>query len=529
MSIENTQKIIKVIPATQRGFELNSNRVINKERVCAYARVSTDSEDQLNSYNTQCEYYNNKLSSDPNIVYVGLYADEGITGTKMRKRKEFLRMIDDCRNGKITRIITKSVQRFARNTAECLNIARELKDKGITIKFETCGIDTADPNAWLILGIMATIAEEESRTISHNITWAYQKKFERGEYAGSGRVYGYDMKGGSFKIIQNEALIVQKIFDLYLQGNTMRAIKKELEKSGILTPLGKKNWYVTTIHSILTNEKYKGDLLLQKTYKADVLCERRINEGAKPQYYVKGNHLSIIPKEKFDAVQLELKRREDRKKEEIGLGNYTNDYAFSSLVECSECGSKFRRHSQWSVDHTKKVPIWVCTKHQKHKDECGMKPIKESSLEQGFLEALQLLTSNRKDIIARVKANINTVVKKPDIDTLEKLIQSLESKQKELVRVTTRTIKPTEEEQGRTSQLISEIQDLNEKIEYAKNNTDSISIISYRLKEIDKILNGVYTEFNKEICKNIIEKIIIKDKHTATYVFKCGIAIDQTI
>lgn len=529
MSIENTQRIIKVIPATQRHFGSNVNNIANKERVCAYARVSTDSEDQLNSYNTQCEYYNNILSNDPNIVYVGLYADEGITGTKMKKRKEFLRMIEDCKNGKITRIITKSVQRFARNTAECLTIARELKDKGVTIKFETSGIDTIDPNAWLVLGIMATIAEEESRTISHNITWAYQKKFERGEYAGSGRIYGYNMKGGNFKIIQNEALVVRKIFDLYLLGNTLRAIKRELEKQEILTPLGRKKWYVTTIHSILTNEKYKGDLLLQKTYKADVLCERKVNDGAKAQYYVKDNHLSIIPKEMFDAVQTELQKREDRKKEDIGIGNYTNDYAFSSIIECGECGSKFRRHSQWSLDHSKKVPIWVCTKHQKHKNECDMKPIKESSLEQGFLEALQVLTSNRKDILTRVRENINTVVNKQDADTLANLLQSLELKQKELVKITTQAAKPNEEEQTKTSQLITEIKDISEKIEMAKKNTDNISIISYRLKEIDKMLKGVYTEFNKDICKNLIEKIIIKDKHTATYIFKCGVALDQTL
>lgn len=177
MQIENTVRTIKVIPATK---QYNSKgKGINKSKVCAYARVSTDSDDQLNSYNTQCEYYNTMLSQDPSIDYVGLYADEGVTGTKMRKRKNFLQMIEDCRAGKITRIITKSVQRFARNTVECLNIARELNDRGITIKFETNGIDTADPGSWLILSIMATLAEEESRTISHNVTWAYQKKFQK--------------------------------------------------------------------------------------------------------------------------------------------------------------------------------------------------------------------------------------------------------------------------------------------------------------------------------------------------------------
>ena len=529
MNIENTQRTIKVIPAVHL-YNNNSSKNYIKPRVCAYARVSTDNEDQMNSYNAQCNYYNDKLSKDPNIIYVGLYADPGKSGTKMKKRKEFLRMIEDCRNGKITRIITKSVQRFARNAVECLNIAKELNERGVTIKFETAGIDTADQSSWLILGIMASIAEEESRTISHNITWSYQKKFERGEFAGTGKLYGYNMKkDNKFKIIQDEAVIIKRIYDSYLQGKTLRGIKQELEMENIPSPTGKSTWNVNTIAKILRNEKYKGDLLLQKTYKADLLCERKINNGAKPQYYVQDNHLPIVSKETYDAVQIELNKRETKNDENNSTGLYTNGYAFSSLVECGECGCKFRRHSQWSVDHSKKVPIWVCTNHQKHKDQCSMKPIKEVNLEQGFVEALQLLTSQRKDIIDRVKQNINTVINQENISTVEQLKTELENKQQELLKLATHTIKPTAEQQAKSSQIVAEIKDLNERIDMVKNNTDNISIISYRLKEIDKMLNGVYTEFNKDICKNLVEKIIIKDKHTATYVFKCGIAIDQSI
>lgn len=527
MNIENTARTISIIPAIQ-VINKTMNTIPKKERVCAYARVSTNSEDQINSYETQCKVYEEKLSKDPNIIYVGLYADKGKTGTKAQKRKNFLRMLEDCRNGKITRIITKSVQRFARNTGECLTIAHELKDRGVTIYFETSGIDTADPNSFLLLGILASIAEEESRTISHNITWSHQKKFERGEYVGGGRVYGYNIKKG-FKIIEKEATIVQRIYESYLRGNTIRAIKRELENDKIPSPNGKEKWYPSTILNILTNEKYKGDLLLQKTYKADILCKRQKNDGVKPQYAVEGNHLPIINKEQFEAVQIELQKRERQKNQEVGYGSYTNDYAFSSLIECGECGSKFRRHSQWSVDHSKKVPIWVCTNHQKNKSECGMKPIKESVLEQGFVEAIQMLTSNRKDIIQKVKDNINTVISKPDIDTLESIQARLAERQQELLKLTTKATKPTEEENDKSSHLIGEIKDLQEQIEIARKNTDNISIISYRLKEIDSMLNRVYTEFNKEICKNLIEKIIIKDKHTATYVFKCGVAIDQTI
>ncbi len=527
MSIENTARTIKIIPAFQ--FTPESKHIRKKELVCAYARVSTDKEDQLNSYKTQCDYYNDKLSKDPNITYIGLYADEGITGTKMRRRKNFLRMIDDCRAGKITRIITKSVQRFARNTAECLTIARELKDKGITILFETNAIDTIDQDAWLKLSIMATLAEEESRTTSHNITWAFQKKFERGEYAGSGRIYGYKIKKNKFSIIEKEALVVQRIYEAFLQGKTINAIKRELEGNNIPSPHGKAKWQCMTIRSILSNEKYKGDLLLQKTYKADVLCDRKINDGVKPQYFIKNNHLPIILPEQFDAVQIELKKREKKDNDEIGT-IYSNDYAFSSKIECAECGTKFRRHAQWrGSDKERKVPIWVCLKHQLHHDECSMKPIKEECLEQGFVEALQLLTSQRKDIIEKVKQNINTVIDKPDFESLDKMIETLENKQQELVLINTRTSKPTEAESAKSAQIVAEIKALQEQIQMTKQKTDKVSILQYRIKEIEKMLKGTYTTFDKNICKNLLEKVIVKDKHNVTYIFKCGIAIDLEI
>ena len=530
MSIENTARTIKIIPALQTKIDGNERAMAEKPRVCAYARVSTNNEDQINSYNAQCEYYETKLSKDPNIVYMGLYADPGRTGTKMRKRKEFLRMLDDCRDGKITRIVTKSVQRFARNLVECVDICRKLKEQGVTVKFETTGIDTADPSCWLNLSIMATIAEEESRTISHNITWAFQKKFENGEYAGSGHIFGYKIENQHFKIVEKEAMVIRMIYDLFLQGNSMHAIKLELERKKIPTPLGRAKWNFSTIKNILTNEKYAGDLLLQKTYKIDVLSERRVNDGAKPQFLVKGNHLPIIDAEQFKLVQAELKRREKMTTEDgDSIGKYSNGYAFSSIVECGECGSKYRRHSRMAGNGNKKVPIWVCINHQLHHDKCSAKPIKEEDLEKGFMEALLLLTSQRKDIIEKVRQNVNTVIDQPNISSMEALVQSLENKQQELVKLSTSINKPTEDETRKSAQIVAEIKDIQEQIEIAKQKTDKVSILEYRMKEIDKMLRGTYTIFDKNICRNLLEKVVVKDKHMVTFVFKCGIAIDQAI
>lgn len=527
MNIENTARTIKIIPMQQnRANKVNTGV---KEKVCAYARVSTDSEDQLNSYENQCRYYNEKLSKDPNIIYVGLYADPGRTGTKMRIRKDFLRMIDDCRAGKITRIITKSVQRFARNTVECLNIARELSNKGITINFETNGIDTADPGSWLILSIMASIAEEESRTISHNVSWAYQKKFQKGEYAG-GQVYGYKIIKNKFEIVQDQALVIKRIFNEFMQGKTLRAIQVGLEVDGIPSPGGKHKWLHSTIKTILQNEKYKGDLLLQKTYKADVLCDRKVNNGEKPKYLVSNNHLPIIDRSLFDAVQVELKSRLERKTEEVGLGNFTCEYAFSTIVECGKCGHKFRRHSQWSLDHSKKVPIWVCTKHQKEHDKCSMKPIKEECLEQGFLKAINKIVDNKEELLNMIINNTREVIDKPNVSTINELMNNLSQKQEELVKLSQKySLKPTEEQQNQVSNLIDEIRNLQEQMEIIKQKNDSICIIDYRLNEIKTVLKGVYNTFNKEVCKALLEKVVVKDKHNATYVFKCGIAIEQEI
>lgn len=524
MSIASTVKTIDVIPAVEL-IQNDKSTQAKKERVAAYARVSTDSEDQLNSYKTQCEFYREKLSNDPNIIFIGLYADEGLTGTKMRKRPDFLRMLEDCRAGKITRIITKSVQRFARNAVECLSIAKELANKGVTIKFETTGIDTADPSSWLILGIMATVAEEEVRTISHNITWTFQKKFARGEYMG-GRIYGYDTKN-NFKIIDHEAVVVRRIFDEFIAGKTCNEIKNGLEQDHIKSPkTGKPIWYAKTVEAILKNEKYCGDLLLQKTYKTDVLCERRINNGAKPKYLVRSNHLGIVGHEQFDQVQKIFAARQSasQSKDE----NYTNGYAFSSIVECGECGSKFRRHCQWSVDHSKKVPIWVCINHQLHHDQCSQKPIKESCLEQGFLDAVVRLCSGRDDILAKVRENARTIISSSNVDHLQALLETRKAKQTELVKISTIS-HPNDEQQAQSVKLVADIKDLNEKIEIIQKQTDDISFVDYRIKEIEKLLENAYNEFDKDICKIVLDKVIIKGKHLATYVFKCGIAIDQNI
>lgn len=531
MSIENTARHIEVIPAIKILRNNVNTPASVKLRVAAYARVSTDSDDQMNSFEAQCDYYNRKLGQDNNVTYVGLYADPGLSGTKMRTRKRFMAMIEDCKTGKIDRIITKSVSRFARNTAECLKVAQELADQGITILFESQGIDTNDPTSRLALGIMATLAEEESRTISHNVSWGFQKRFEQGLYVAGGRVYGYNIEKGKFNVDIDKIDTINNIYQWFLNGCTLYEIKGKLEESQVPSPTGKNHWYISTIRSILTNEKYRGDLILQKTFKQDVLSQRKINNGERTKYKITKNHIPIVKPEMYDAVQAEMARREKQSEEPTNIGKYTNDYAFSSKIECAECGTKFRRHSQWSVDKTKKVPIWVCIKHQKHHNECSMKPIKEENLEIGFINALNQITARKNDIITKLKGNIESTIKHPGIDTILDLKARLKENQSKLLELNKQAVlKGNIKELEQQSQtLITEIHDIQEQLNIIKDNQDTVNIIDYRIKEIGKVLKTAYTEFNKDVFRTLIDKIVIKDKHRVTYIFKCGIAVDQEI
>lgn len=280
-----------------------------KKRVAAYARVSTDQEEQQNSYEAQVEYYTRYIQSKPEWEFVEVYADEGITGTNTKRRKNFNRMIEDALAGKIDLIITKSVSRFARNTVDTLTTIRSLKDKGIGVFFEKENIDTLDSKGELLITIMGSLAQEESRSISENVTWGWRKRLADGKVSvGYSHFLGYEKgEDGNMQIVESEAEIVRQIYGLFLDGQTPSSIASLLTESHIPTPAGKEVWQGSTVKSILTNEKYKGDALLQKTFTVDFLNKKqKINEGEVPQYYVENSHLTA---EVFDLVQYELRRR----------------------------------------------------------------------------------------------------------------------------------------------------------------------------------------------------------------------------
>lgn len=304
---------ITVIESTKQLIQNADDQLPRKLRVAAYARVSTEQDEQQSSYEAQVNYYNAYIQNNPDWEFVGVFADEGITGTNTKKRDGFNLMIEKALNGEIDLIITKSISRFARNTVDTLRIVRELKAAGVEVRFEKENLHTFDPKCELMLTILASLAQEESRSISENVRWGKKRSMEDGKVSMAySHFLGY-RKGadGKPEIVEEEAAIIRKIYELFLDGLTPKHIATYLTEHNTPTPTGKKVWYFSTVRSILTNEKYKGDALLQKTFTTDFLTKKvKKNNGEMKQYLVENSHDPIIEPEVFDLVQKKLKEQE---------------------------------------------------------------------------------------------------------------------------------------------------------------------------------------------------------------------------
>lgn len=367
--------------------------------MAAYCRVSTDQDEQLSSYENQVRYYREYINQNPLYELVGIYADEGISGTNTKRRTEFNHLISDCRQGKIDRIIVKSISRFSRNTLDCLKYVRELKELGIGVTFEKENIDSLDAKGEVLLTILSSLAQDESRSISENATWGIRKKFERGEVrVNTTKFMGYDKdENGKLIINPEQAETVKFIYQKFLEGFSPESIAKYLNENDIPGWTGKANWYPSAIQKMLQNEKYKGDALLQKTFTVNFLTKKRsANDGQVNQYYVEDSHEAIIDKETWELVQLELARRKAFR-EEHQLNFYimqNKDNPFTSKVFCAECGSAFGRKN-WTISRGKRK-VWQCNNRYKVKGliGCQNNHIDEGTLEKAVVMAVKLLSEN---------------------------------------------------------------------------------------------------------------------------------------
>lgn len=391
------QRVV-TIPASIRCFTERSIESLKKRRVAGYARVSTDNPEQLTSYESQVKYYTNYIESRSDWKFAGMYTDEGISATNTKHRSGFNRMVTDALAGKIDLIITKSVSRFARNTVDSLTTVRKLKEKGIEIYFEKENIWTLDSKGELLITIMSSLAQEESRSISENVKWGKRKRFAEGK--GSlpySHFLGYDRgSDGTMVVNKKEAEVVKMIYRLYLGGLSFYSIARELMAKGIPAPAGGAKWHASTIQSILKNEKYKGDALLQKKFVVDFLSKKlKKNEGEIPQYYVEKDHEAIINPEVYDLVQAEMKRRHSSRR-----GRYSGVNLFSSKICCGDCGAWFGPKVWHSNEKYRKV-IYQC--NSKFKNSCHTPTISEDEIKNLFVQAAGKLLNNKKEIISNIK------------------------------------------------------------------------------------------------------------------------------
>jgi DNA invertase Pin-like site-specific DNA recombinase len=414
---------VRIIPATIRQNSANGIHLNAKRRTAAYARVSTDSEEQLTSYEAQVDYYTKYIKERADWEFVRVYTDEGISATNTKKRDGFKQMIADALDGKIDLIITKSVSRFARNTVDSLVTVRQLKEKGVEVYFEKENIYTLDSKGELLITIMSSLAQEESRSISENVTWGQRKRMADGKVSlPYGQFLGYEKgEDGLPKIVESEAEIVRMIFRLFIEGKTPSAIAKHLASQGIPSPAGKKTWQVATVKSILTNEKYKGDALLQKGFTVDFLTKKRkVNEGEVPQYYVQNSHPAIIEPEEFDAVQAEIERRKS-----LGRPSGCNS-PFSAKIVCGDCGG-FYGSKVWGSNTKYRRVIWRCNEKYKGDKKCKTPHVTEDDVKQRFLLAFNSLKECREELIANCRLSQSILCDCTEIDAeLEELRREIE-------------------------------------------------------------------------------------------------------
>lgn len=535
-------KEVEVIKARNTLSSRTRTNLVNRMRVAAYCRVSTDSEDQLNSYKSQVEYYTDLIKGKSEWDLAGIYADEAITGTQVAKREDFQRLINDCMNGDIDMIITKSISRFARNTLDTLKYVRMLKEKNIAVFFEEENINTLTMDGELLLVILSSVAQQEVENISANVKKGLKMKMQRGELIGFQGCLGYDYhsEDKSISINEEEAEIVRYIFRRYIEGAGGSVIAQELQNLGYKTKRGSTTWPETTVIGIIKNEKYKGDILMGKTFTVDPISKRRLdNYGEEDQFYIRNHHEPIISEEMFEKAQEILKRRAkprrlntDGKREK-----FSRKYAFSCMLECGFCGGTLTRRSWHSGSEYNKL-IWQCvTATKKGKKFCqDSKGIAEEIIEKAFVESYRLLCQNNKDVLdeflARTEEALSSNNAAKQLAKIEKDISALDGKRAKLVDMRLEETIDKETYEQKYYDLTSQIELLQKERVSLQESAETENTMKRRIAEFRKTLeeNEVLDTFDRYVFESIVEKVIVggydengvKDPAMLTFIYKTG-------
>lgn len=529
------------IPAKPEAVQASKRQL----RVAAYCRVSTDDEEQLTSYEAQKNYYTDKIMTNKEWTMAGIFADEGITGTSARKRPEFLRMIRQCKQGKIDIVLTKSISRFARNTVDCLNYVRALKELGIAVIFEKENMNTLEIDSEILITMLGAFAQSESESISANVRWGIRQAMKEGKATIQYKyLYGY-RKGDDGKpaIIPEQAEVVRKIYDLFLSGTPVRGIQEYLNENAVPNINGEPKWARSAIDNILTNEKYCGDVLLQKTYIDDCINKKvKKNTGQLPMYLVQNHHEGIISRETFDAAQAELARRSagkspSKKNAPTGRSRYSSKYALSDRLYCGECGTRYQRCTWRNRDGSKRI-VWRCVSRVDYGNTyCHDSPtLDEEPLHRAILAAINSAVKDKDTIIYNLKSAMEKELAPVAGQqlSLSEIDRQLEQLNAEFSKVLAEA-----SESGDQAAYSDRFRDIMQKQTALKSQRDEIQGMLAesgkaathinQCREATEVIPAVITEWDEALIWQIVESVTVETGNEIIVALKSGASIHQEL
>ena len=522
---------VTIIPAIPKRME-PGNASRQKLRVAAYCRVSTDSEEQINSYKNQLAYYTEKISSKSEWKFAGIYADEGITGTSMKHREDFKRMLRACREGRIDLILCKSVSRFGRNSVDVLRTIRALRERGIGVMFEKEAVDTRTMNSELILAFHSAFSQSESESISGNVRWGLRKAYENGTIQIGPNLYGFRReKDGPVLIDEEKAAVIRQIAQWFLDGDSLHTIADKLAQRHIPSPKGKETWSTATLRSLLTNEKYKGDALLQKTYRPSLFSDRAVqNDGDLPKYYVEGVLPRILEPGVFDRIQEELAKRNAKRpvseKAKTPFGRYSGKYALSTLVVCGKCGALYRRVTWYSKGE--KQIMWRCGTRLDGKANCPDSPtLEENKLQSAVMEAISKQYIHQDKALEVTMQSIRSVLTPETADSEYAIRTKINELQKERKALLAKAL--AENDDGKYDfqflRIKQEMEQLQAQLEGEQTMQKNQAVDEARMAEIAALLEKFKESglaFDDLLVRKVVETIRVESAEKLEVTFKDG-------
>jgi len=535
--------------ATRTVVKINANPLLvlkakeNRQlRVAAYCRVSTDMEEQINSYEAQIAYYTEAIAKNPSWTFAGIYADEGITGTATKKRKDFLRLMRDCEKGKIDMILTKSISRFARNTVDSLSWVRKLRAMGIGVYFEEQAIDSLKAENEMLIGLFSVIAQSESENISANVRWGIQQRMKSGTYSAGFKLLGYrKSKDGEIQIVPEEADIVKTIFERYLDGASIDQLKKFLEGNHVKTSRDKTEWSYSVIRDMLSNEKYVGDVLTQKTFRVDCISKKvKKNRGELTKYLISNNHTPIIDRDTFNRVQMELSRRSSkRKKSDLSIteqGKYSGKYALTELLICGECGSSYRRTSK--VSGEKHIFYWRCVNRIDHgtkycKQSIG---IEEEKLKAAICRCLSGMMKDGDEVRKVIQTNLTFAISgneaSLDAYSIETQIKQFQEDINMMMERSVMTGGETDRYEAELKKMFDKVVALRNQLELAKSKAENNDLINSEVENLltwFKSCDVSFSEYDDLMVRRLVECIQVMSDHRIVITLKGGFRGEEVI